>query len=90
MSYTLYCYFKVNAPAQPILTALQAMQRELLASTRIAGQLLRRRDDAATWMEVYAGIESADTFRQHWLAARQRHNLPPLLCHEEWFEALTD
>lgn len=56
MALTCYVYYKVRPGAETLarelaLAMLAAVEREL----GIAGRLLRRRDDPATWMEVYEG-----------------------------------
>lgn len=32
--------------------------------TGVAGRLLRKRDDAATWMEIYEGVQDAPAFER--------------------------
>lgn len=87
MRYSFYCYFKVDADNAPLL-ALRTLQAGLLARAGVAGRLLRRRDDAGTWMEVYEGIPDADAFRRLWLDVSAECGLVALSRHEEWFQPL--
>ncbi|WP_047248721.1 DUF4936 family protein [Chromobacterium subtsugae] len=87
MKPTLYCYFKVGADRGALLEQLRALHAEL-AAAGWPGQLLRRCDDADTWMEVYPDIDDRDAFLAAWLAARRRHRLESLAAHQEWFQPL--
>lgn len=53
---SFYVYYRV---ADPESAAARACARALLAEIRertgVAGRLMRRSDDVATWMEVYEG-----------------------------------
>ncbi|AXE28794.1 DUF4936 domain-containing protein [Chromobacterium phragmitis] len=86
MTATLYCYFKAPPERDATLARLRALQGEL-AAAGWTGELLRRCDDADTWMEVYPGIADRDAFRAAWQAARLRHGLA-LPASEEWFQSL--
>lgn len=88
MRYSFYCYFKVDADKTALLARLHALQAGLLARAGVAGRLLRRRDDAGTWMEVYEGIPDADAFRRLWLDVSAECGLAALSRHEEWFQPL--
>lgn len=56
----LYIYYQVeDANAAPLQAQVAAMQRALLASHGVAGQLKRRpdaKDGVQTWMEVYPRV----------------------------------
>jgi hypothetical protein len=58
-----YVYYRVTQASQAT-----ALAHELLAAmkqkTGIAGRLLRKRDDPATWMEIYEGVEDAPAFER--------------------------
>lgn len=61
MSVSYYIYYRVAKP--DLASALvRNIQTSLRSSTGIAGRLLRRRDDPATWMEIYEGVEQATQF----------------------------
>lgn len=67
LPFSYYAYYRVARP-----DAADALVRGIFAEVRrrtgIAGRLLTRRDDPATWMEVYAGVEDPRAF-EHSLAA---------------------
>lgn len=88
MKHSLYCYFKAEANDVALLSRLRTLQSALLARTGVAGRLLRRRDDASTWMEVYEEIADADTFQHAWREASVECGLATLSRHEEWFQPL--
>ncbi|OHX13223.1 hypothetical protein BI347_06670 [Chromobacterium sphagni] len=86
MKPTLYCYFKAGTDHPAQLARLRALQEEM-AAAGWPGQLLRRCDDADTWMEVYPEISDRAAFLEVWQAARLRHGLD-IDCHREWFQPL--
>ncbi|MCD5361759.1 DUF4936 family protein [Chromobacterium aquaticum] len=88
MNHCLYCYFKADADDAALLSRLRALQSALQARTGVPGRLLRRRDDAGTWMEVYEGISDADAFLHAWLEISVECGLAALSRHEEWFQPL--
>lgn len=88
MSYSFYCYFKVDTDNAPLLARLRALQAGVLARAGVAGRLLRRRDDAGTWMEVYEEIADAAAFRRIWQEVSAECGLAALSRHEEWFQPL--
>lgn len=54
---SLYVYYKVPASkSQIVRRALAALIEAVEQATGIRGRLMRRRDQADTWMEVYEGI----------------------------------
>ncbi len=63
MPLSYYVYYRVTQASQAT-----ALARELLAAmkqkTGIAGRLLRKRDDPATWMEIYEGVQDAPAFER--------------------------
>ena len=95
MPLTLYVYFKLDETEPALIGSLAdltvAMQEDLAGSATCTRQaLLRRRDDALTWMEVYEGIVDAEQFRSVLAEARSRYGLDRfgLIRHEEWFQPL--
>jgi len=52
-----YIYYRV-APAEAarVRAVVDAVQSALAQDTGIQGRLLRRDDDATTWMEIYEGV----------------------------------
>ena len=63
MSGDVYVYYRV---AEPASSAALDLVRQLIADvageSAVRGRVLRRRDDAMTWMEVYEGIDDPDAF----------------------------
>jgi DNA-binding transcriptional regulator YdaS (Cro superfamily) len=55
---------------------LPALARE----TGVQGRLLRRSEDATTWMEVYEGVTDCAAFERALAAAVERHDLRQLLA----------
>jgi len=92
MRQNLYVYFKLDGqPRTEIQRALTALHDELRA--RFDGvhiELLRRRDDADTWMEVYAGIRDASAFSNALHVGLSTCGVTRygLSRHEEWFVPL--
>ncbi|MFC3624994.1 DUF4936 family protein [Vogesella amnigena] len=89
MALSLYIYYRVDGNILPIQQQANALLAEIQKKTEVEGRLLRRRDDAHTWMEIYEPISDIAAFstvlraavcRQPLLAALQRH--------EEWFQPL--
>ena len=63
MNLVFYVYFKVAAGAEPRARELaQSLVAQVKEATGIQGTLLRRRDDPATWMEVYQGVSDGTGF----------------------------
>ena len=87
MKPTLYCYFQVGSDRGARRERLRALQEEL-AAAGWPGQLLRRCDDADTWMEVYPDIDDRGAFLAAWQAARRQHGLDDIAAHQEWFQPL--
>jgi hypothetical protein len=88
---TLYVYFKLDEqPRVEVVQMLSIIQTELAASCGVSTRLMRRRDDADTWMEVYEGIADAEAFSAALQAGLQEHGWARfgLARHEEWFVPL--
>lgn len=58
----VYVYYRVQGDPESATQAIQAMLQDVAARTGADARLLRRRDDAATWMEVYAPPGRIDAF----------------------------
>jgi len=78
VSASLYVYYKTAADAA-VAPRVRAMQAELAASTGVRGRLMRRRDDPCTWMEIYEGIGTFDSFEPLLAAAVAQHGLDDLV-----------
>lgn len=58
-----YVYYKVSLEQLPALRrAVQALFASIEKECGVRGRWLRRRDDAATYMEVYDGVKDASAF----------------------------
>lgn len=77
MSASLYVYYKTAADAR-VAPRVQAMQEELARRCGVQGRLLRRRDDASTWMEVYEGLLEPEWFEAMLAEAVAHHRLEDL------------
>jgi hypothetical protein len=78
VSASLYVYFK-TAPGADVAPPVRRMQAELAQLSGIQGRLMRRRDDASTWMEVYEGLADPERFEAMLADAVARHGLDALL-----------
>ncbi len=60
---SLFIYYRVADEAKgEVERAVSAMQARLLQESGARGRLLRRADDAATWMEIYEGVSDGPAF----------------------------
>lgn len=94
MSVTLYVYYKVAAAEDTAARSLvRAVQKDVRDATGVAGRILRRRDDPATWLEVYEDVGDLDAFERALDEALARHFFNSVLApgaarHVERFVAL--
>jgi len=58
----VYVYYRVAADTAAARAAVAALFAAVAAETGVAGHLLARCDDPATWMEVYAPIARRAAF----------------------------
>jgi len=76
-----YIYYRVPAEnAKRARAAVSAMQRDLCEVTGVSGRLLRRRDDQATWMEIYENIADTARFEAELSEQVERHGLSAVLA----------
>ena len=81
MNSSYYIYYRVPAEnAMRARTAVSALQRELSDMTGIGGRLLRRRDDEATWMEIYENVQDGARFEAGLAELVERHGISALLA----------
>ena len=81
MKFNYYVYYRVpGLNSERARSAVGALQSELASATGIGGQLLRRRDDESTWMEIYEGVADAARFEAKLAELAQRHGLAALLA----------
>ena len=81
MSPNYYVYYRV-APdqAERARGVVAALQDDVLAQTGVRGQLMHRRDDPATWMEIYEGVSDERAFDASLAAAVQRCGFSSVLA----------
>lgn len=81
MKLSYYVYYRVpQQNAERARSAVEAMQRELSAKSGVAGRLLRRRDDASTWMEIYENVNEGPDFEARLARLVERHGFAALLA----------
>ena len=60
-----YVYYRIEPVRLDEMRAIaSALFDEVRATTGVQGRLLRRRDDASTWMEIYADVADAAKFER--------------------------
>lgn len=79
MTCSYYIYYRSRHPDRELTTIVREMQAALARETGIAGRLMRRADDPATWMEVYEAVPDTADFEQHLAAAVARFAVDRLL-----------
>jgi len=73
MTIGYYVYYRIALDqAERAKCIVEALQQEVLALTGVRGRLLHRRDDPATWMEIYEGIADERAFDASLAAAVER------------------
>jgi hypothetical protein len=79
MAHCFYVYYKIE-PESELATAAAVDQLFLALQDkeRVRGRLLKRADDAATWMEVYENVMDAGQFRTTLDAAAKKCGLSAL------------
>ena len=91
MPLSYYVYYRVTEASQATALALELLAA-IKQKTGIAGRLLRKRDDPATWMEIYEGVQDALAFERclaecvdatHFTNALQSGSARHVECFEE-------
>lgn len=68
-----YVYYKIDpARSAELRATVDALFEEVRAATGIRGRLQRRRDDPATWMELYADVAAGSGFDTALAAALEK------------------
>lgn len=81
---SLFIYYRVADKAKgEVARAVSAMQARLLRESGARGRLLRRADDAATWMEIYEGVSDAPAFEASLDHLVREYGLDRLLAEGE-------
>ena len=81
MSPNYYVYYRV-APdqAERARGAVATIQDDVLRQTGVRGRLTHRRDDPATWMEIYEGVSDEQAFDASLAAAVERCGFSSVLA----------
>jgi hypothetical protein len=79
LNYFVYFRLRDGLDADDVSAGIRAMQASLARDTGVSGRLMRRRDDAATWMEIYEGVADAATFEQALSRTVAAHDLERLI-----------
>lgn len=92
MRSSFYIYYRVGPQdAARVRAVVEELQRVLFEHTGVTGRLLRREDDAETWMEVYENVPDPEGFQQLLEEELQRLGLDTLAGstrHTEIFRPL--
>jgi hypothetical protein len=88
----VYVYYRLAADTAAARDAVTKLFAAVAAATGVAGRLLARCDDAATWMEVYEPIADTRAFVPRLAALAQSHRVAALAVdgkrHTECFAPL--
>ena len=88
-----YVWYTVTAARDEAVAIVAALLAAVEDATGIAGRVLARRDDAATWMEIYENVGEAAAFDRTLATLVRRHDVARIsggLRHVERFAALAD
>lgn len=80
MTLNYYVYYRVPPEnAESARAAIARLQEELASRAGVSGRLLRRRDDATTWMEVYEDVHDAAKLESALAELVREHGVGALL-----------
>jgi len=89
-----YVWYTVRGDLHGAVEAVGALFDAIERRTGVKGRLLARRDEPATWMEVYEGVADASDFGRALDALATRHGVLAFVedgrRHTERFAALED
>ena len=78
---SFYVYYKVDAARlSDLRQAVTSMFSALEGACGVRGRWLRRRDDPATYMEVYEGVRDARRFEELLARECERHGVAACLA----------
>jgi hypothetical protein len=80
MTCSYFIYYRSTRPEADLRAAVGTMQAALARETGVAGRLMRRADDPATWMEVYEPVRDPAGFERSLAAAVERFEVDRLLA----------
>jgi hypothetical protein len=90
LALSYYIYYRVAQPVRA-QSLVRDIQSAVKSRSGIAGRLLRKRDDPATWMEIYEGVDDAPHFEQNLVSVVQAADFASVMepggtRHMECFE----
>lgn len=74
-----FIYYRVRADGVRARATVQAMQASLATRTGVAGRLLERCGDDATWMEIYESVADPAAFEAALGSEIEAHKLAALI-----------
>lgn len=81
MSLSIYVYYRVAEPsARATRDTVDAIIRDVARETGVHARLLRRADDASTWMEVYEPVPDEAMFVDVLEKTVERHAFAAILA----------
>lgn len=81
MSVSYYIYYRVvPAEAARARALIEAVQASLQQDMGILGRLLRRSDDASTWMEIYEAVDDTPRFESVLDRLLEKHDFTACLA----------
>ena len=81
MSPNYYVYYRVALDqSERARSVVAALQDDVLAQTGVRGRLMHRRDDPATWMEIYEGVSDGHAFDASLATAVKRSGFAGVLA----------
>ncbi len=94
MSAHYYVWYRVQAGTEAEAeTAVRSLQARLACRSGVSGRLLKKRDAAETWMEVYEGVAEPQSFERQLRELAERYDVEMFLDggrHVECFIGETD
>lgn len=74
-----FIYYRVRADATRARATVRSMQASLATRTGVAGRLLERCGDGATWMEIYESVTDPAAFEAALASEIEAHKLAALI-----------
>ncbi|MEO8486839.1 MAG: DUF4936 family protein [Betaproteobacteria bacterium] len=68
-----YVWYRLAGDACEARAAVTAMMLDVALESGVVGRLLKRADDAATWMEVYEAVDDPEGFERALAEAVAEH-----------------
>jgi hypothetical protein len=83
-----FVWYRVEDDGPDTETLVRSMMARLACRTGISGNLLKKRDEPALWMEVYSGVPEATAFEARLAQAVDEFDIDMLIAdrrHTECF-----